>query len=90
MPAQSVAQNTKPCSWPIACTLPPPTSLALPRRPWPYSEGRWLPGGLVPSTARRGIVQITLARAVLPGVRRGLPSAPRLKPEPGGQPGESR
>jgi hypothetical protein len=35
MPIQSVAQNTKPCSFAIALTLSPVTSPPVPRRPWP-------------------------------------------------------
>ena len=70
MPAQSVAQKTKLCSFAIALMLPAVTSLALPSSPWPYSDGR---AGVTcgPSAAARGIRQVKLAAIVLPGMRCG-------------------
>ena len=90
MPIQSVAQNTMFWSFANGWALPPPTSPAEPSSPWPYSEIR-AGGDAAPwSTALRGTVQITLAVVVLPGIRVGLPSAPRANDDPGGQPGWSR
>ena len=55
-PAQSVAQNTKLCSFAIDSTLPASISSALPSRPWPYSDGRAF-AGAAGSSATRGISQ---------------------------------
>ena len=70
MPDQSVAQNTKLCSFAIALMLPPVISLALPSSPWPYSDGR---AGVTcgPSAATRGIRHVKFAAIVLPGMRCG-------------------
>ena len=90
MPIQSVAQNTMFWSLANGWALPPPTSPAEPRSPWPYSETRAFGDAEPWATALRGTVQITLAVVVFPGMARGLPSAPRLNDDPGGQPGASR
>ena len=55
-PAHGVAQKTKLCSFDIDFTFPASISVALPSRPWPYSDGRAF-GGDAGSSAERGMLQ---------------------------------
>ena len=85
MPAQSVAQNTKLCSLPIALMLPGLTSLGAAQQPVAV-EGQ--PRRIVRAVAAaRGIVHDEVGHSVLPGMGSATADPGQEEAEPGGQPG---